>query len=96
MNPEEIEVLSIADAQTELNILNAAISAHYAGKTVKTIEVGSTNFHRRYGFETSHQLFDFMVKRAQYLRNYIAERTAVTNSIPIFNKNRNIPMIFEK
>ena len=96
MSLVETEILSVADAQTELNTLNAAITAYYTGSQVRSLEVGSVNFHRRYQFNTSQQLFEFMIARAAYLRRYIAERSATTTVVPVFNQNRNIPMYFEK
>ncbi len=94
--PEEIVILSVEDARIELATIQAGLNEYYTGKRRTKLTVGSNTFNRVYMFSDSAQLFDFMVKRADILKRYIAEQTISTTAIPTFRRNTNIPMIFKR
>lgn len=100
MSSTEVVVLSLADAETELASVNAAISALYtsiaSGGGVTRMTVGSREFSRTYEFASPEKLLQALQERAAYLRNYIATFSLTDTDVPKFTAFSNIPMIFRK
>jgi len=83
--------MTLDEAYTQLNTVNAAIEALIAGKRLKQLRIGSGSFSRLYDFT------EITLENLKAHRNEILDIIDILEDTPpSFKKNVNIPMIVGK
>ncbi len=84
--------MTIEEAQTQLNTVNAAIQQLIEGKAILELRVGSGNFQRLYKY-SDITMDSLLALRASLLQQI---NDLQPNLAPVFRNNANIPLVVRK
>ena len=85
-------MLSLADAQAQLNIINAAIAEYYSGTRRRSLKVGGKEFNREI-INADIRISDLILERTR-LNNIIASYNPPV--VVLFKGNTSFPLFVTK